>query len=336
MKTIRLAVIGAGSIAQIAHIPNWKQIPGVEVVAVCDTNRGRAKAVAEKHGIPQYFTKDEDLLKLEEVDAVDICAPTNAHKAIAVAALSAGKHVLVEKPMSRTVEEAEEMVRAASRHQRQLMVAMNARFWRDVVNLKQFIENGDLGEIFYAKSGWLRRQEKWTERSWLFQKQYSGGGVLMDLGIQILDMTLWLFGNKKVKSVKAVTYNKVARLEVEDAAVAFMHLEDGSTLTLEVSWTFLTAQDLLYANIFGTNGGALLNPLRVMKQMHGNLINMTPQLHDTPTYRYKLSYKDELRHFIQCLRESTPMLSSGVESLERMRLIAAMYQSAQVGHEVEL
>ncbi len=199
MKNIRLAVIGAGSIAQLAHIPNWKKIPGVELVAVCDSNRTRARAVAEKFGIPQFFTDSDEVMKLETVDAVDICAPTNFHKPLALAALASGKHVLVEKPMSRTVEEAEQMVRAARQHKRKLMVAMNVRFWRDVVNLRQFIENGELGEVFYAKCGWLRRQESWTERPWLFQKKYSGGGVLMDLGIQILDMTLWLFGNKKVK-----------------------------------------------------------------------------------------------------------------------------------------
>lgn len=336
MKSIRLAVVGAGSIAQLAHIPNWKKIPGVELVALCDVNRARARAVAEKFGIPQVFTDDEELLKLEEVNAVDICAPTNFHKSLAIAALSAGKHVLVEKPMSRTVEEAEQMVRAARQYKRKLMVAMNVRFWRDVVNLRQFIENGELGEVFYAKCGWLRRQENWSERSWLFQKKYSGGGVLMDLGIQILDMTLWLFGGKKVKSVKAVTYKQAARLEVEDAAICFIHLNDDSVFTLEVSWTFMSTQDMLYLQIFGTKGGALLNPLRVVKQMHGSLINMTPQLDDTPTYRYKLSYKDELGHFVKCLRDDTPMLSSGEEGLERMRVIEALYQSAQLGKEVKL
>ena len=336
MKNIRLAVIGAGSIAQLAHIPNWKKIPGVELVAVCDVNRTRARAVAEKFGIPRAFTNDEEIFKLEEVEAVDICAPTNFHKPLALAALAAGKHVLVEKPMSRTVEEAEHMVRAAKQHKRKLMVAMNVRFWRDVVNLRQFIENGELGEVFYAKCGWLRRQESSSERSWLFQKKYSGGGVLMDLGIQILDMTLWLFGNKKVKSVKAATYNHVAKLQVEDAANCFIHLEDNSSFTLEVSWTFMSPHDALYLQIFGSRGGALLNPLRVIKEMHGQLINMTPQLDDTPTYRYKLSYKDELGHFIKCLRDDTPMLSSGEESLARMRVIEALYQSAQLGKEVKL
>lgn len=336
MRTIRLAVIGAGGIAQVAHIPLWKKLPGVDLVAVCDTNLARAKAVAERYAIPQFFTKDDDVLKLDDVDAIDICAPTHMHMPLAIAALSAGKHVLVEKPIARTLEEGEKMVLAAKRYQRRLMVAMNVRFRRDAINMKSFIDAGELGEVFYAKCGWLRRQEKWAEHSWLFQKQFSGGGVLMDLGIQMLDLTLWLFGNKKAKAVKATTYNKVSSLEVEDAAIAFVHLEDGSTLSLEVSWTLLTAEDELYANFFGSQGGAILNPLRIMKVMHGNIVNLTPHVDDKPMSRYKRSYSNELRHFIKCLRDGTPMLSSGEESLDRMRIIEAMYESARLGKEVEL
>ena len=334
MQKIRLAVIGAGAISQVAHIPNWKKLPDVELVAICDTVKARAKAVAEKFKIPRYFTKDEEVFKLDDVDAVDICVPTNSHMPVAVAALSAGKHVLVEKPMARNVGEAETMLEAARRYQRKLMVAMNVRFRRDAVNLKSFVDGGELGEVFYLKCGWLRRQERWTDQSWLFQKKYSGGGVLMDLGIQMLDLSLWLVGNKKARSVKVLTYNKVARLEVEDAAVAFIHLEDGSTLTLEVSWTLLTEDDFLYANLFGTRGGALLNPLRVMKEMHGSLVNLTPAREDTTTNIYKQSYGNELRHFVKCLREDIHMFSSGEESLERMRIIEKMYESAATGKEV--
>lgn len=334
MEKIRLAVIGAGAIAQVAHIPIWKKSTDVELVAVCDTVKARAKAVAEKFKIPRYYTNDDDVLKLDDIHAVDICVPTNVHMPVAIAALSAGKHVLVEKPMARNVEESERMLEAARRYERKLMVAMNVRFRRDVVNLKSFVDGGELGEVFYVKSGWLRRQEKWTEHSWLFQKKYSGGGVLMDLGIQMLDLALWLLGNRKAKSVKATTYNRVARLEVEDAAVAFIHFADGTTLTLEVSWTLLTEDDFLYTNLFGTRGGALLNPLRVMKEMHGSLVNLTPAHEEKPTNTYKRSYENELRHFVKCLREDIHMFSSGEESIERMRIIEKMYQSAATGKEV--
>jgi predicted dehydrogenase len=336
MEKVRVAIIGAGGIAQVAHIPVWKKLENVELVAVCDTVKARAKAVAEKYKIPQFFTRDEDLLKRDDIDAVDICVPTNLHERLTIDALSAGKHVVVEKPMGRTVEEGEKMVRAARQHKRQLMVAMNVRFRYDAANLKSFIDGGELGEVFYAKAGWLRRQKKWTEHAWLFQKKFSGGGVLMDLGVQMLDMALWLLGNVKAKSVKANTYSHVAKLDVEDTAVALVHFENGVTLNLEASWAFLREEDLFYANLLGTRGDAQLNPLRVTKELHGNLVNLTPSKAETPTNLYKNSYENELRHFITCLRDGAPMLSTGEESLERMRIIAAMYESAHRGKEVGL
>jgi predicted dehydrogenase len=280
MEKVRVAIIGAGWIAQVAHIPVWKKLDNVELVAVCDTVKTRAKALAEKYKIPQYFTRDEDVFKQENIEAVDICVPTNMHERLTIDALSAGKHVLVEKPMSRTAEEAEKMVRAARQHKRNLMVAMNVRFRYDAANLKSFIDGGELGQVFYTKAGWLRRQRKWTEQAWMIQKKLSGGGVLMDLGIQMLDMTLWLLGNPKAKSVKANIYDSIAKLEVEDTAVAMVHLENGAVLNLELSWTFLRNEDLFYTNLFGTAGDAQLNPLRVTKELHGNLVNLTPSRGD--------------------------------------------------------
>lgn len=336
MEKVRVAIIGAGWIAQVAHIPVWKKLPEVELVAVCDTVKGRAKAVAEKYKIPQYFTRDDDLLKQEGIDAVDICVPTNMHEPLTVSALSAGKHVIVEKPMSRTMAEGQKMIDAARHYQRKLMVAMNVRFRWDAINLKPFIEGDELGEIFYLKGGWLRRQKMWAEHAWLFQKQFSGGGVLMDLGIQMLDVALWLLGNPQTKSVKANAYNHVAKLEVEDTAVAFLHLANGATLSLEVSWTFLRDEDLFYTTLFGTRAVARLNPLRVTKELHGNLVHLTPSRSENPTNLYKNSYENELRHFITCLRDGTPMLSAGEESLERMRLIETMYESIKSGKEVVL
>jgi predicted dehydrogenase len=336
MDKVRVAVIGSGWIAQVAHIPVWKKLPEVELVAVCDTAKARAKAVAEKYKIPQYFTRDEEVFKQQDIDAVDICVPTNMHEPLTVKALSAGKHALVEKPMSRTVEEGEKMVRAARQYQRKLMVAMNVRFRWDAINLKSFIDGNEFGEIFYAKSGWLRRQKKWTEHAWMYQKKISGGGVLMDLGIQMLDVSLWLLGNAKAKSVKANVYNQAAKLEVEDTVTAFVHLENGVSLGLEASWILLRDQDLFYANLLGTRGNAQLNPLRVTKELHGNLVHLTPSRSGAPANLYKHSYENELQHFVTCLRENTPLLSSGEESLERMRIVEAMYESANRGKEVSL
>jgi len=333
---LRIAVIGAGATAQVIHIPIWKKLPGVQLIAICDINKAKARWVAEKLKIPRAFSDDQELLKLDEIDAVDICTPNHMHMPVTLDALSAKKHVLVEKPMARNYEEAKRMVEAAKKAKKLLMAAMNVRFRPDAMALKQFVDGGELGKVFYAKSGWLRRKEKWHDRSWFVDPEISGGGVFMDLGIQMLDVSLWLMGNKKAKSVVASTYNLITKLGVEDSAAAFIRLEDDSTLTVEVSWTLLTERDFLYTNLFGTQGGALLNPLRVHKELHGNLVNVTPTKMDTTANLYKKSYENELAHFIQCLRGEETLISSGEESLERLRITEAVYRSAQTGQEVKL
>ncbi len=333
---LKIGIIGTGGIAQIAHIPIWMQMENVDLVAICDRNKNRAKWIAEKYGIGRYFERAEEMLKIDEIVAVDICTPTQSHMPLAISAISAGKHVLVEKPMARNYEESVKMVDCAREHQRILMVAMNVRFRQDAMTLKTFTQKGELGEIFYGKTGWLRTKESLVHRTWLSEKEVSGGGVFMDLGIQMLDVGLWLMGNPHAVSVSATTYNKISQLPVEDSAAAFIRLSEGSTLTVEVSWTLLSEKDFFYTNLFGTRGGALLNPLRVHRELHGNLVNVTPPREETPENLYKKSYQNELRHFADCLLSGETPSSSGEENLERMRIADAVYESARSGREVLL
>jgi predicted dehydrogenase len=335
-EKLKIAIIGTGAIAQIAHIPIWKKISEVELVAVCDSNKNKAQWIAEKFNIRQVYDDVDELLKIDDIEAVDICTPTQSHMSIALAALDSGKHVLVEKPMARNYEEAKRIVDSAKKCKKKLMVAMNVRFRQDAMILNTFTQNGELGEIFYTKTGWLRQKESMINRPWIAEKEISGGGVFMDLGIQMLDVGLWLMGNQKAESVKATTYNKITRLKVEDSAAAFIRLKNGATLTVEVSWTLLSEKDFFYTNLFGTKGGALLNPLRVHKELHGNLVNVTPSKEESSINLYKKSYENELRHFVNCLRNGSELSSSGEENLERMRIVDAVYESAKTGREVRL
>lgn len=333
---IKLGLIGAGAVAQITHIPIWQKLDEVELVAVCDTQKNKAKWVAEKYNIPNVFDDGDDFLKLEEMHAVDVCTPTQSHMQNVMAALSSDRHVIVEKPMALNYSESKTMVEAAQKYEKMLMVAMNVRFRQDAIILKSFTKNNELGEIFYCKAGWLQKKEKYIQRNWFAQKEISGGGVIMDLGIQMLDVGLWLMGNPRAENVKAATFNQSAKLNVEDVAVAFIGLQNGATLTVEVSWTLLSDKDLFYANFFGTGGGALLNPLRIHKELHGNLVNVSPSRSESRANLYKKSYENEMKHFITCIREKSVLSSSGAENLERMRIVDAIYESARSGREVIL
>lgn len=336
LDKIRIAIIGVGAVAQIVHIPSWKKMDDVELVAVYDVNKTKAKWIAEKYKIPQVFDKLDDLLKSDEIDAVDVCTPTQSHMPLAIAALSSSKHVLVEKPLARNYSESKKMVEAARKNERQLMVAMNVRFRPDAMILQSFMRGGELGEIFYTKAGWLRRKEKMINKSWLLDKEVAGGGVFMDLGTQMLDVGLLLMGNVPAESVKATTYTKMTRLEVEDSAAAFVQLTNGATLTVEVSWTLLSERDFFYTNLFGVRGGALLNPLRIHKELHGNLVNVTPDKVYSQRNLYQKSYQNELHHFVNSLKNGVDVSCSGEEILGRMRIVDAVYESAKSGREIRL
>jgi len=336
MEKVKLALIGCGNVGQVVHLPILQKMSDVEIVAVVDPDKRKAKAVADRAGVPHYFTSLEDLLNnpiSEEIQAIDICTPTDTHRPLAIAALAAGKDVLVEKPIARTAKEAKDMVEAAKKYDRKLMVGMNNRFRPDTMILKTFIDNKELGKIYYIKSGWLKQQS--TTSPWYAQKEKSGGGVILDMGIVMLDMALWLLDYPNVLSVSCSNYHQLTKT-VEDSAALFIRLENNVTLTIEVSWTFHRDADFFYCNVFGDDGSAFINPLKVLKRVHGQLVNLTPEKKQTPVSLYRKSYENELRHFINSVKGIVPVISTGEEAAKRMTIVEAIYQSAQKKREVIL
>jgi len=255
-KTLRIGLIGVGGAAQINHIPALKKIEDVELVALCDRDREKVGRVAQKFGVPKATNRFDDLLEDESIDAIDICTPNFLHAPMATAALEAGKHVLCERPLSRSADEARQMAKAARKADRVLMCAVQHRFRADAQLLRTFVDKGDLGEIFYAKAGWLRLRTEWDSDEWRRQKRESGGGVVLDLGFQMIDLSLWVLGDPKVVSVTA-SVHRSRKGEVEDSATAFLRLESGATLTLELTWGLLMEKDFAYLNLFGSGGAAL-------------------------------------------------------------------------------
>ena len=332
---VRVGIVGAGAIAQVSHFPAYHKLPGVKVVAVCDLDLAKARRVAARYNVPHITDSFETLAGLDDVDAVDICSPNDVHAPAALAALAAGKHVLCERPFSRSSEEAASMVAAAKKADRVLMSGFNNRFREDATLLKRFVAEGELGRVFYAKAGWLMQAATWSGAGWRKKKKLAGGGVLMDLGAQMLDMALWILDMPKVAAVSATANPVPAHDETESTASALLRLASGGVITLEVSWGLLMERDFAYLNLFGDKGAALLNPLRFHKEMHGSLVNVTPAL-ASPRNSYKLSYESEIRHFVECVRTGSQPGSSGEDALAMQRLLEALYRSATEGREVPL
>lgn len=334
-KKIRVAVIGAGAVAQINHIPAYARLENVELAAVCDIDEEKAKRVAARYGIPVATADHEELFARDDIDAVDVCVPNHLHSTMSVGAINAGKHVLCEKPFGRTPAEAGKMVAAAEKKGVVLMAAFNNRFRNDAQLLKTFVEKQEIGKVFYAKCGWLIKHTSWDEESWKAQKRFAGGGVLIDLGVQMLDLALWIMGMPDVVSVSASHAQRPGVDEVESSAAAFIRLGTGATLTLEVGWSLLMEKDFAYVNLFGEHGAALLNPFRLHKEMHGSLVNVTPATESIRNV-YRQSYDAEISHFVECVRTGRKPASPGADAMTVLKVLEAIYKSAETGREVKL
>jgi len=334
MEKAHIGIVGLGSIAQTIHLPILSKFPDVEIVAVCDLDRAKAQFVADKFKVRRYYNNFEKMLAIEQdLDGIDICTPTILHKEMAIAALAEKNNVLIEKPLARTAIEAEEIVAAAKKCHQTLMVGMNNRFRPDAMILKSFIEDKALGKLFYAKAGWFKKLN--AESAWLTKKTQSGGGVVLDLGIVMLDLAFWMMGFPEVREVSATNYSHHTK-DVEDSSVAFLKMKNGSTLTIEASWSFESTSDFFYCDCFGTDGSGSLNPFRIVKRMHDNLVNVAPASIETPQSLYRKSYENELKHWVGSLRGLHSIISNGDEAVQRMKILDLIYKSAKRGKAVAI
>lgn len=333
-KMLRVGLVGVGAAAQVSHIPALLKREDVELVALCDRDPEKAARVAQKFSIPRHFSRIDGLLADESIDVIDICTPNFLHAPMATAALEAGKHVLCERPLARSAAEATEMIRAARKADRILACAVQHRLRPDSQLLRTFVAKGELGDIYYAKAGWLRLRTQWDSDEWRRMKRESGGGVVLDLGFPMLDLALWVLGEPKVESVSA-SVHRLRKGEVEDSAAALLRLESGVTLGLELTWGLLMEKDFSFLNLFGSGGAALLNPFRIHKGMHGALVNVTPT-REKQRNQYKSSQEAQIANFVEALRKGTRPEGDAEGILPVMELMDAIYRSAEQGKEVKL
>jgi len=229
MEKTRVAVTGLGGIAQIAHLPILVKMENVIITAVCDVDKPKAKSIAQKYNVKKFYSDYALMLKETEADCIIITSPTSLHREHSIMALEAGFNVLVEKPLARTFSEANDIVEAAKKSKKKLMVGMNNRFRPDIMMQESFISAKELGEIFYIKAGFLKRRS--TVETWAVKKEESGGGVFMDLGIVLVDVVLWLMKFPKIKGITAVNYYHAFRT-VEDSSFVMMRFVNNATVTL--------------------------------------------------------------------------------------------------------
>lgn len=354
-KRLGVGIIGCG-VGQL-HLRGFTHEPRAHVVAIAGLDQDRCHELARAFGVPNVYREYQQLLADPAVEAVTVAVPNALHYPVALAALQAGKHVLVEKPLAPSVEEGQQIIDAARRTERVLGVIFNRRGRHDVQIVKRQVERGALGRIYHARAFWLRRSGIPGLGTWFTSKSMAGGGPLIDLGIHVLDMAIWVLGNPAPVRVSAATYaelgpcgrgqwqggrfsfNPAAPYDVEDYATALIRFENGLTMQLDASWAAYTGHgDEFGISLLGSDGGA---EIHVKDYAQTGTLRLYGELDGVPTVTEpRLQERDNhgeiFKSFTDSVLEGLPMSPSGEEGLERVRLIEALYRSAELGREIEI
>lgn len=349
MEKVRIGIVGAGGIAQ-AHLQAIQKEARAEAVAIADVMRDAAKATADKFHLSRVYADYREMVEIEELDAVISCVPNFLHAEVAQFALSRGKHVLSEKPMALRVEEAREMKQSAERAGKVLMVAQNNRFRSETQLAKKWVTEAQLGHIYHAKAGWVRRNGIPGWGSWFTAKDRAGGGPLIDVGVHVLDMALYLmgfpqpisvwgktygvFGPKKQKQMGYGRVEDQGRFDVEDLAVAIIHFANGATLCLDASWASFISEERIYCQLLGDQGGASLDLVkRTATLIKEEGQTEADQIHEVGEQDERLAL---LGHFLDTVQGKAQPICPPHESIVVQRILDAIYRSAQTGQLIRL
>ena len=341
---VQIGIIGAGNIAQNAHIPAILQMKGVKLAAVYDIHAKRSAEVAEKYGM-KNCPNIEALLSIDTLDAVSVCTWNNGHAPSAIAASKAGKHVFCEKPMSITVAEAEEMEKAAKQSGKIFMMGFVNRYKPESRYITDLRNKGEFGEIYYARTSLLRRRG--TPLGWFTDVSKSGGGPVIDLGVHIIDITWYLMGKPKPVSVTAsADYSfgdyktkGVGRWEAldtdntvfncEDSAAGTITFEKGKRMNFDVSWAINGESDM-NTYLYGEKAGATLFPLTIYGEHAEHLTD------NRPIFEEENPFFNELSHFADCIRGEAQPISPAEDGVAVQKILCGIYASAKAGKTVEI
>ncbi|WP_291635231.1 Gfo/Idh/MocA family oxidoreductase [Clostridium sp.] len=355
-KKLKVGIIGCGGIANGKHMPSLDKIVEIEMVAFCDVDLEKAEVAAKKYGNEEakVYTDYKELLKDETIDVVHVCTPNRSHSSITVDVLESGKHVMCEKPMAKTSEEARKMVEAANRTGKKLTIGYQNRFRVDSRYLKTTCENGELGEIYFAKAHAIRRRAVPTWGVFLNEFE-QGGGPLIDIGTHALDLTLWMLDNYKPKYVVGNVYHKLSKKEnaanawgpwdpkkftVEDSAFGFITMENGATIVIESSWALNSLEvGEAQTTLCGTEGGAdMKDGLRINGENLSRLYETKIEFGSSGVAFNEGTIEDpaevEARAWIDCILNDKEPVVKPEQALVVTEILEAIYESSKTGKPV--
>lgn len=351
MKNLKIGMIGAGMIAH-RHCEEIHAHGQAAVVAVADPSPERGNALKEKHGLTRVYDKASDLIADPDLDAVTIAVPNLFHADYAIAALEAGKHVMLDKPFAVSFTEAQRVAEVARQTDKVFTVGMNMRFREESQMARLMIEDGRIGDVYHSKAYWFRRSGIPKLGTWFGQKKIAGGGVLLDIGVHLLDLCLFLIGNFEAEAVTGVTHHTFGHrglgegswglstvdattvFDVEDHATALIRLKGGATVTLEVSWAIHQEEPNRHnVEIFGTEAGitAFDSRLCFFGKEKGEYDVVVPEKTAVPH-----PHGNRFINWINAINGQEEVFCTLEQALSVQRILDAIYASAQSGREVRL
>lgn len=332
MKKTKVGIIGLG--IGRWHLDGYLALPDAEVVALCDSDEKRLAETAAKHGIRKCYAEAQGILSDPGVEALSVCLPNNLHAPVTVAALEGGKHVLCEKPLADTVENARRIVAAAGKSGLVCQVGMKFRFLPEARYLDRLREKGAMGDLYYGYTHYLRPPDGIPGGAgrWFTSRAAAGGGALIDNGVHLLDLNWFLMGRPRPVAAYGFTGTwfghrpgeKRAGFDVEDFGCGLVRFADGAAIYLDNAWAAMVEDTVIGLRICGSAGGATMWPFSVVSGKDSRAAGEVPDLSGEPC-------PDQFRHFIDCVRGRASTISPAADGLTVLEMIDAVYRSAATG-----
>jgi predicted dehydrogenase len=348
-EPVRIGIIGVGQIGK-HHLNNYSKIPDAQIVAVADVNEAEARRVAELYNIPNVYTDFRELLKRDDIQAVDVALHNNMHMPMTVAALEAGKNVYCEKPMAGAYRDAETMLTRARETGKKLSIQLSRLFQNETKAAKYLIEAGHLGKLYHARSvGHRRRGRPYVDgygSTFFVQKEHASGGALYDMGVYHISAVLYLLGNPAPETISGRVYQETPMDEtrrqksgynVEELGLGFVRMAGGMTLDVMEAWA-VHLDKFDGSVIMGSEGGVRLEPFGYFRSAGDLDLDSSA---DMEAFEWRIhnvyegadAYDSAQHHWVAANQGRVPLLPTAEIALNTMLISEGIYRSSEAGRE---
>jgi len=319
---LNIGIIGIGYIAQVAYIPTLKKEKDVKLYSLCDIDEAKLFRLKEIHNVDKIYFDFEKFLEDKELDAVIITTPNHLHTPLAIAAMEFKKHVLLEKPVSLNLFEADFLVEKKREFKNiVLMPVFNQALRPDVRKIKEMIDKNMIGKIYHVECGYRKKRFEFEEVEWK-EKEESGGGALFIQGINVLEIFYYLF-----RKIPEKIISSLYKEEVEKEVFSFFKIDDIS-VSFEIRWDPELVRDYMYFNIYGEKGIIYLNPFKVVEKRYGKLLDIKPEIDEEESF-FKISFSRQIKNFINAIKGKENPLFEIEDAINVLKIIEKIKESSK-------